>query len=39
MRRFGLRKGLIVTHDQDDAAVQDGCEIAVVSAARYFTSS
>ena len=37
MRRFGLRKGVIVTHDQDDEAVQDGCEIAVVSAARYFT--
>ena len=35
MRRFGLRKGLIVTHDQDDEAVQDGCEIAVVSASRY----
>ena len=38
MRRFGLRKGVIVTHDQDDEAIQDGCEISVVSAVRYFNT-
>ena len=38
MRRFGLSKGVIVTYVQDDEAVRDGCEIAVVSAARNFTS-
>ena len=39
MRRFGLRRGVIVTHDQDDEAIQDGCEISVVSAVRYFNTN
>ena len=38
MRRFDLRKGVIVTHNQDDEAVHEGCGIAVVSAARYLAS-
>ena len=38
LKRFGLRRGVIVTHAQDDEAVQDGCEIAIVSASNYLRS-
>jgi len=37
LRRFGLKSGTIVTLDQSDFAVEDGCDIHIVSAADYLT--
>ena len=37
-KRFGLKSGVIVTHDQSDQAVYDGCEISIVPASDYLLS-
>ena len=34
-KRFGLKSGVIVTHEQSDQAVYDGCEISIVPAFEY----
>ena len=38
-RRFGLKSGVVVTCCQSDLAIHDGCEISVVPAAEYLTST
>ena len=35
MKRFGLKRGIIVTHTQRDKAVSDGCEIDIMPAFEY----
>ena len=35
LKRFGLKRGVIVTHAQRDEAVSDGCEIDIVPAFEY----
>jgi len=35
LKRFGLRKGVIVTHAQSDTAISDGCKIHIVPAHEY----
>ena len=35
LRRFGLKRGVIVTHAQRDEAVSEDCEIDIVPAFEY----
>ena len=37
LKYFGLKRGVVVTHAQNDLAVFDGCEIEIVAANEYLT--
>ena len=39
MTAIGAKKGLIITDDQSDFAIHDGCEIDIVPAWRYFSDA
>ena len=36
-KRFGLKSGIVVTCEQSDEAIHDGCEISVIPAADYLS--
>ena len=38
-KRFGLRHGVIVTQQQSDLAIHDGCEVSIVPANEYLSEN
>ena len=38
-KRFGLRQGVIVTQQQSDLAIHDGCEVLIVPANEYLAGN
>ncbi len=36
-KRFGLKSGIVVTCNQSDEAIHDGCENSVIPAADYLS--